>query len=436
MQITADLHSHSGASGGVGDINFDDIYQTMLLKGIDIYGTGDCLFPKWLEFLKSRFSENNGLLTASEYSNKFFLLQTELIFTIPYLQPQENSLFGKMDTGKRKAWHNVVLFPSIKACEKTLKLLEKYQVKNTIGRPFVKTNSLEELEKFLFELKEIDELIEIIPAHIFTPDGAYGSDNPVNSLKDLYGKFLPYIKAVETGLSADPSALMMIPELDNLAFISNSDGHCAALNRLGREYTKLEIGGEEGDIKGIEYINIVEALRNNKIAETVEFNMSEGRYYLTGHRSRPDHPENCFFWPKEVPDKDKCPICGKRLTIGVLDRVYRVSKAQAQEERVLGNVYGYKRKWQTLVPLVEAIATSLNIKSITSTKVTETYSKIVAKTGSENSLWERDEKELTEKLKNDFPSKLVSDILAVKKGDFKFDPPGFDGSYGCLVILT
>ncbi|PIS20880.1 hypothetical protein COT52_01520 [candidate division WWE3 bacterium CG08_land_8_20_14_0_20_43_13] len=433
MQITVDLHSHSGASGGVGDINFDDIYKAMRLKGIDVYGTGDCLFPKWLEYLKNRFTLNNGLLSAPEYSQKYFLLQTELIFTIPYQQPEDSSLFGTIDTGKRKSWHNVVLFPSFAACEETAKLLKKYQVKNTIGRPFVKAESLEQLEKFLFELQSIDPDIEVIPAHIFTPDGAFGSNNPINNLKDLYGSFLPCINAVETGLSANPQALMMIPQLDNLSFVSFSDAHSGALNRLGREYTKLEI--EEGAEKEISCKKIIQAIRNHKVKKTCEFNMAEGRYFLTGHRQKPNHTQPFYCAPDKTPSGYKCPICGKRLTIGVLDRVYHVSQAQNEKERVWGQSYGITRSWQTLVPLIEVIAASTGLASLPGKKINQIYRQAVSNFDGETALWETESEEIANRLENSqVNKKIINDIIAVREGLFKFDPPGFDGCYGKLVI--
>ena len=46
MQLCVDLHSHSGYAGGVGDIQLNDIVNTMSYKGIDVFGTGDCLYPK------------------------------------------------------------------------------------------------------------------------------------------------------------------------------------------------------------------------------------------------------------------------------------------------------------------------------------------------------------------------------------------------------
>ncbi len=433
MLINVDLHSHSGASGGVGDISFPRIFETMQYKGIDVYGSGDCLYPEWLESLQERFEMEDGLLCTNagaigsrSYSScgipcrqrkPQVLLQTELIFTIPYhLNPQ-----------KRKAWHNVVLFPDFDTAWSTVKLLDKYGVKNTIGRPFITCDSLNQLENFLFELKEINEWIEVIPAHVFTPQGIFGSTNPVNSLEHGYGKFTKNIHAVETGLSADPVALQMIPELDNLAFISNSDAHCGRLNRIGREFTQLEV--EE-----LSYKSIIDAIRENKVGYTTEFPMTEGRYFLTGHRERKNHPGWCCFSPQHVPESRLCPICNKPLTIGVLDRVLEVRDAQGGGEREWGKSYGAERNFKKLVPLVEVVARALEIKTITSKTVTDVYKKIIAEFATEAKLWESEPETIETRLAEKIDKNVLIDILQVSKGNFCFQPPGFDGEYGELQI--
>ena len=43
MHLSVDLHSHSGHAGGVGNIRLEDIARAMRKKGIDVFGTGDCL---------------------------------------------------------------------------------------------------------------------------------------------------------------------------------------------------------------------------------------------------------------------------------------------------------------------------------------------------------------------------------------------------------
>jgi len=47
MKIAVDLHSHSGYAGGTKNISLEGLASSMILKGIDVLGTGDCLFPVW-----------------------------------------------------------------------------------------------------------------------------------------------------------------------------------------------------------------------------------------------------------------------------------------------------------------------------------------------------------------------------------------------------
>ncbi|MFW6143859.1 MAG: endonuclease Q family protein, partial [Patescibacteria group bacterium] len=417
MKFNVDLHSHSGASGGVGDISFDKIYKSMVYKGIDAYGTGDCLFPAWLKKLQGIFTEKDGLLVSEKYPDKYFVLQTELIFTIPYSKNLQ----------KRKAWHNVVLFPSFSAAKQAVALLEKYEVKNTIGRPFITADSKDQLETFLFELIDIDPFIEVIPAHIMTPQGVFGSENPVENLRAVYGNFCRKIHAIETGLSADPVALQMIPELDNLTFFSSSDAHCGRLGRLGREFTQLEI-------LEINYSALVDALRENKVNYTVEFPMTEGRYFLTGHRERKNHPGWCCFAPKKTPRANLCPICGKKLTVGVLQRVLDISEKQSEESRVWGKSYGQDREFKKLVPLVEVVGSALGIKTPNTKTVLENYHQIIEQFGTEADLWEAEESQIEAKLSSSIDNNVLEAILEVAGGNFSFQPPGFDGTYGELVI--
>ena len=131
----------------------------------------------------------------------------------------------------------------------------------------------------LNEIIAVHPEIEIIPAHIMTPDGVMGCKNMLSDIEEFYGSFLPNIHAVETGLSADPKLLEQIPKISHLTFISNSDCHSSALNRIGREFTVL-------DVEKVSYSDIIQALRNNKVVLTAEFNPAEGRYYRTGHAAK------------------------------------------------------------------------------------------------------------------------------------------------------
>jgi PHP family Zn ribbon phosphoesterase len=334
MKLNVDLHCHSGASGGVGNLDIEKIAETMPMKGIELLGTGDCLHPEWNSTLKQILNESSeGIFTPTFKSAIKFILQTELIFTC------------SVETG-RKSVHIVFLFPSFEAVGKMKSLFEEWNVKNTIGRPFVKCDDKEDVAKKLNQIKKIDDLIEIIPAHVMTPQGVFGSDNPINYLNEFFGDAEELIYAVETGLSADPIILGLIPELDKRTLISNSDAHSHHLARLGREFTTL-------DIKDLTYSAIIKAIRTNNVIRTAEFNPAEGRYFLTGHRAgKTGHGDKfCVFSPKYTPKNRRCPICGKKITVGVLERALELNIVQG-EDRNLGFLPPNSRPFVHMVPLV------------------------------------------------------------------------------------
>ena len=405
MRLAVDLHSHSGYAGGVGQIELPAVSRTMKLKGIDVFGTGDCLFPPRTEELKQELSEvAEGLFSLPNDSSKF-LLQTEVILSTKLMHKKNKTIA-----------HHLILFPDFNSIYKMQKLMKKWGMKNTIGRPFITSRSQKELEEQLFELQNIDSLIEIIPAHIMTPDGIYGSKNNLDELVEFYGKFLPNIRCIETGLSADPQMLNSIPDLAKLTFISNSDCHSAALNRIGREFTIL-------DVEKTDYPSIINSLRGNQVIMTAEFNPAEGRYFLTGHRSDRKHHEHPVIFTDKIPIDLICPVCRKKMNLGVQQRCRDLQKSTVEP---------LSRKFMHLIPLVEVIATSLGIKSTTSPKVIQIYESITSLFPSEIALWKSDEIENI--LNGKIPDRILKKITTVQNDEFAFDPPGYDGVYGKLVF--
>ena len=405
MKLAVDLHSHSGYAGGVGQIELTAVSKTMKLKGIDIFGTGDCIFPPRTEELKQELTEVNEGLFALPSDDSKFLLQTEVIFSTKLAHKKNKTIA-----------HHIILFPGFESIFKMQLLMNKWGMKNTIGRPFITSDTQKEMEAQLFEIHNIHPLIEVIPAHVMTPDGIYGSKNDLDELSEFYGNFLTNIKAIETGLSADPQMLEKIPDLAELTFISNSDCHSAALNRIGREFTIL-------DVEQVDYKSIIYAIRQNNVIMTAEFNPAEGRYFLTGHRAdRKGHSHELIF-ANEIPDKLICPICSKKMNLGVRERSIQLEN---------DSIVPIPRKFMHLIPLIEVIAVSQDLKSITSKRVRNLFNIIMNISPSEIALWQSDSIQVM--LDKRVDQKTINQILAVREGDFEFQPPGFDGTYGKLII--
>ena len=407
MPIAVDLHSHSSYAGGVGTIQLPSLAETMRYKGIQVFGVGDCLFPAWRKEYQAQLTETSENLFHLKGTAAHFIRQTEVIFTVT-LSRYKHRIMA----------HHIILFPDDNAIDKMTDWLKKKGHKNTIARPFIVCRDEHELQDSLFEIQAIDPRLEIIPAHILTPDGVLGSKNGLGSWTEFYGDFVSNIHAVETGLSADPRMLCQIPDLQGKAVISNSDCHSAALNRVGREFTIL-------DINEMSYDGIIQSLRNRKILMTAEFLPSEGRYYLTGHRAdrHEDKSEVCFLDAKD--DITLCPLCGKKLLPGVKSRAKQLSDL---------SIVPVTQPFMHLIPLIEVIAFALKLKSVDNNKVIASYKKCLSIFNTEIELWQSSAENIQELLDNNLPQEIIQHIIAVRKGDFCFDPPGFDGCYGILNI--
>jgi PHP family Zn ribbon phosphoesterase len=395
----------------------------MSLKGIDIMGTGDCLFPQWLETLKNTLTEiEEGIFTLQKIKQSYFeagleeikkakfLLQTELIFT-----------FAKKGEEGRKRMDVVCLFPSFETAEKAIKLLDKWKVKNTTGRPFIVCTESKEVERKIKELTDLDEWIEVVPAHIMTPEGIFGSHNNINSLREVFEDASKLFHAIETGLSADGEILSLIPELDNFAFISSSDIHSPSFGAVGRESTVLEIGN-------LKYKEVIKAIRENRVSFTIEFPPSEGKYFLTGHRgNRPGHQGRpCYYSPWHSPASWMCPVCKKKLNIGVFERALQLQKFQGGKRKI-GELKPGSEPFMRVIPLFEVLKAKMAGE--------KEYMMICREFGNELTFWETNLTETEQKLTTlHLDAELIGAILKVKQGKFCFNPPGYDGVFGTLQI--
>lgn len=423
MKVNIDLHSHSNYSPGVFNISLEKVAYAMGLKGVDIMGTGDCLFPKWRNSLEENLVETaEGVFRLRSITKNYydldkeiaeaarFVLQTELIFT-----------FAKEGIKGRKRMDIVLLFPSLAAVDAAIKLLPRWGVKNTTGRPFILCRKPQEVGEKIRELAGLDPWVEIIPAHVMTPEGIFGSRNNIDSLEEVFGDSLSGIHAIETGLSADLEVLSLIPELDTLTLVSSSDAHSAGLNVIGRESTVI-------DVESISYREMISSIRGNKIAHTVEFPPSEGKYFLTGHRGdRPGHQgKPCYYSPFLSPSSRLCPICKKKLDLGVLERAFELGKKQGSKRR-LGELKSNARPFILVVSLFDILRTMGLCE--------KEYVAICREFGSELGLWKTDKEETEKKLSAlNLNEGITESIQKIKQGDFCFNPPGYDGVFGKLKI--
>ena len=149
----------------------------------------------------------------------------------------------------------------------------------------------------------------LIPAHIWTPwFSVLGSKSGFDSLEECFGESTAHIYAVETGLSSDPAMNWRVSGLDRFALVSNSDAHSAA--KIGREANIFDTD--------ISYPAMMNAIKTRAgFLGTIEFFPEEGKYHFDGHRDC-----GVSLSPGETIHYDYlCPVCGRKLTIGVMNRV-------------------------------------------------------------------------------------------------------------------
>jgi len=399
MEVIADLHIHSRHSRATsGKLSIENLEKYARIKGVNLLGTGDFQHPEWRKEIDEKLIEDDkGILrTANGFT---FLLQTEI--SLMYSQG-----------GKRRAIHLVVFSPSKKVADKITDFLKSKGRIDYDGRPIFGIPCPD----FVKSLKEIDDKIEIIPAHCMTPwFGLFGSKSGFDSLQECFQDQTDKIYAVESGLSADPEMLWKFEEIASgkVNVVSFSDAHSFWPWRIGREATIFEI-------PELTYDNIIKAIRTGQgLKSTIETPPEYGKYHWDGHRK-------CNF--SCSPEKTKelkgiCPVCGKPLTIGVDYRVEEISKYPK----------GFRpetaKSFYKLLPLHEIISLAVGV-SMQSKKVWGIYDPFIKEFGNEFNILLKLPKE---KLLVHIDEKIVSLILKNREGKIQIKA-GFDGEYGVALL--
>jgi uncharacterized protein (TIGR00375 family) len=400
MEVIADLQIHSRYARATSkDITIDNLEKWGKIKGLTLMGTGDFQHPEWRKEIDEKLREDDKGILWTEKKEIAFLWQTEI-----------SLMFS--DNGRR-AVHLLIFAPNKNIADKVTSYLGSKGRLDYDGRPIFGI-TCRDLVK---DLKEIDDMIEIIPAHCMTPwFGLFGSKTGFNSLKDCFKDQADKIYAVESGMSADPAMLWRFEEIaeGKANVVSFSDAHSFWPWRLGREATIF-------DIPELSYENIIKAIRTGEgLKATIETPPAYGKYHWDGHR-------NCNF--SSNPSETKklngiCPICKKEMVIGVDYRVEEIAK----------HPVGFRPKnakpFYAIVPLHELISLHKGV-AMSSKRVWEAYNPLIEMFGNElNILLNVSEKELLEK---DVDAKLVELIIKSREGKVKIKP-GYDGEYGKLIF--
>ena len=408
MKTIADLHIHSRfsmATSKEGTPENLDFWARK--KGISLIGTGDFTHPVWREELKERLvSEGNGLYRlrdayVKEESRKFPGEGTRFV-----VSGEISSIYKK--NGKTRKVHNVILLPSLEAADAMAQRLEKIGNIHSDGRPILGLDSHDLLEMMLDVCPEGI----LIPAHIWTPHfSVLGAKSGFDSVEECFEELAPYIHALETGLSSDPAMNWRISKLDRYQLVSNSDAHSPS--KLGREANLLDID--------CSYEGLYRAIQTGEGLEgTVEFFPEEGKYHFDGHRKC-----GVSLSPVEAERLGGiCPVCGKKLTMGVDHRVEPLA------DRAEGFVKKDGKKYESLVPLPEVISACMGY-STASKKVQGCFEQMIQTLGTEFDILRNVP---SEDIKSCAGERIAEGIENVRTGNVK-RIPGYDGEYGKIELF-
>jgi uncharacterized protein (TIGR00375 family) len=396
MRIVADLHVHSKYARATSPtFDLEGIAEGAKIKGIDVVATGDFTHPQYFEEIKETLKDWNGGL--ANHNGVKYILSSEVNVSFEL-------------NGRNKRMHQVLLSPSVEVAAQINDRISKYGGLGTDGRPQLHISAAGLVE----ELLSISNDIVVIPAHVWTPHfSLFGSNSGVNSIEEGFEDKAHKIFALETGLSSDPQMNWMISALDRFTLVSNSDAH--SKGKLGREANVFEFGNQEE----VTYVNLINAIRTRKgFVKTYEFYPEEGKYHQDGHR---DCKVNVTPWEaKEY--GNKCPVCRKQLTIGVLHRIYDLADRK----------YGFKPEkavpFQHTVPLTTVIAKALK-KSETSKQIFEEYDRLIRYFGNEFAVYEAKE----DQIRLATSPEIANAIIRVNTGKVRWIP-GHDGVFGELVL--
>lgn len=401
----ADLHIHSRFSRATSrDCDAPHLDLWARRKGIALVGTGDFTHPEWRRELAEMLCE------AEE---GFYRLKDE--YRLPCETKAETDprfvVTGEISTiykrgGKTRKVHHVIILPSLEAADELSHRLEAIGNLHSDGRPILGLDSRDLLE---IVLDTCPKAI-YIPAHIWTPHfSLFGAFSDFNTLEECFADLTPHVHALETGLSSDPPMNRRLSMLDGHTLISNSDAHSPA--KLGREANLLSCA--------LNYPALKRAVETGEgLQGTIEFYPEEGKYHLDGHRNC----HSCLEPAQTVELGGHCPICGRKLTVGVLHRV------EALADRT--EPIALPKPFESLIPLPELLADCMGV-STASKKVAEAHLTLLSRLGPEFSILRTLDLHTIESV----AGPIVSEAIRRLRAGRVLRKAGYDGEYGVISLF-
>ncbi|MBB3109207.1 uncharacterized protein (TIGR00375 family) [Paenibacillus phyllosphaerae] len=299
-RVFADLHIHIGSTerneavkiSASRDLTFARIaHEAAERKGIGLLGIIDCHSPGVQRDI-AELLDNGQMEEAAgggiRYRNTTILLGSEIEVKEP----------------GRGAAHYLAFMPDFERMRDFTGWMSKHMrnVQLSSQRIYVSGHVLQQ------EVKARGGLF--IPAHVFTPHKSlFGSCS--DHLADTLDPEM--VDAVELGLSADSEMAGLLPDLDNLPFLTNSDAH--SLSKIGREYNKLQLA----EPSFTEFVLALQGKEGRSIAANYGLNPRLGKYHRT-------YCLNCGELAADL-TIERCKECGSpKLVRGVMDRIEHLAK--------------------------------------------------------------------------------------------------------------
>ena len=392
----ADFHIHSRYSRATSkELTPENLAIWGKRKGLGLIGTGDFTHALWRAELSEKFSPaEEGLYRLKDAPDN----ETRFIVT-----GEISSIYKK--NGKTRKVHNLIILPSLEDADKLSKRLEAIGNLHSDGRPILGLDSRDLLE---ITLDACPEAV-FIPAHIWTPHfSLFGAYSGFDTLEECFEDLSGYIHALETGLSSDIIMNGKISALDKYVLVSNSDAHSPA--NLAREANILNTE--------MSYPEVRTALSGGGgFYGTIEFFPEQGKYHFDGHRNCGvcQHPSVTFE------TGGVCPVCGKPVTIGVLNRV----------EQLTDREEGLTRPYEYLAPLTDVIKASTG-RSAVSKAGQAVYNEMLAHIGPELDILRTAPLEEIRRYGGEL---MAEGIRRLRAGEVTLDA-GYDGEYGKVHLLN
>lgn len=404
-----DLHIHSRYSRATSkDCTPEQLDLWARKKGIHIVGTGDFTHPAWREELEKKLepAEEGLYVLKDEYRICDGVIPGESVPRF-VVTGEISSIYKK--NGKVRKVHSLILLPGLDDAQKISAKLEQIGNIHSDGRPILGLDCHDLLEILL----ELCPRAVYVPAHIWTPHfSLFGAFSGFDTVEECFEDLSPYICAMETGLSSDPPMNWRVSALDRYQLISNSDAHSPA--KLGREATLFDIP--------LSYEGLSLAIRSGSgLYGTIEFFPEEGKYHMDGHRKC-----NLCLTPSDTMKyKGICPVCGRKITVGVSHRVEELA------DRAEGYIRENAKRFESLVPLPEVIGASLGYSSV-SVKVQREYGKLISELGPEFEILRNLPLEDIRRISG---TRVAEGIRKLRSGNVE-RIPGFDGEYGVIRLFS